>query len=125
MKRSLSVIPMACMALLFLSGCQHKMRNWTGALKPKAFRQISLGMSKDMVVQKIGDPNIVRGSITNKFGQTIEVWEYRVGGSNYPLTHYLFEQDYFLYFHDNKLVQWGTSGDWKQEATHIQEIRYR
>jgi hypothetical protein len=34
-------------------------------------------------------------------------------------------RDFWLYFHDGKLVQWGQAGDWRKEADRIYEYRFR
>lgn len=111
----------AMLLVLFFSGCTHKMRRWTGALLPQAFRHISIGMNKQEVVAQIGEPDIARGSITNKFGQVIEVWEYDVEN----LYSIPYRQPYWLYFYNGKLARWGKSGDWEKESHTIQEIRFR
>lgn len=131
--------------LFILNGCaSHKMRTARNRLIPQAFRCIELGISKQQVIKSIGEPDIVRGSITNKFEQVIEVWEYSVDrgkdaaqiGAELVLTIctlglcaplMLSEgriETYWLYFHTNKLVQWGKAGDWKKEADVISEIRF-
>lgn len=43
-----------------------------------ALKQISLGMSKEEVINTMGNPHTIRVSIVNKFGQAIEILEYRV-----------------------------------------------
>jgi len=110
----------------------------------KRLQTIKLGMKKQEVTKKIGNPTVVRGAITNKHGQNIEVWEYRLNKGKTPnqkqkdvvLTVVtlglgapaLFtggeHQDYWLYFFDDKLVQWGQAGDWKREADRIYEINF-
>ena len=101
-------------------------------------------MSKAEIVGSIGDPTAVRGAIVNKFGQNVEVWEYTLNKpktaqdkkADIGMTVLTFglllpaalagsgdEVDYWLYFHDDKLFQWGQAGDWKQEADRIMEIR--
>ena len=87
---------------------------------------ISINMTKQEVKQQIGKPNTVRGSITNKYGQVVEVWEYRLyqySGAVEGLSPYY--DLYWLYFVDSKLVQWGQAGDWQREADKIYEIRFR
>jgi hypothetical protein len=85
--------------------------------------RINLQMNKDEVLSTMGKPTAVRGSMTNKYGQVIEVWEYalykkwigRAGGRTY----------YRLYFYEGKLVQWGEAGDWQREADIIYETKFR
>lgn len=105
---------------------------------------ISVDMDKAQIVNKIGNPSVVRGSIKNNYGQIIEVWEYRVNkgksgeqlGLELAVTAVTFgicapillsegEVDaYWLYFCDGNLVKWGQAGDWSREADVIQEIRF-
>lgn len=124
--------------LPFIMGCAHN------KIKAKKLMNVSIGMDKSQVLKSLGEPAVVRGAITNKFGQVIEIWEYSVTkgrtsnetarfaiatvcslGLYSPLFLYDGEiQDYWLYFNNDKLVQWGKAGDWKEAADHIQEIRF-
>lgn len=110
----------------------------------KKFIQLKLGMQKSEVIDTIGEPRILRGSITNKYGQTIEVWEYRVkmpnddsagqiiGKSIFTIltfgagaaTFRTHKEDYWLYFVDGKLVQWGQAGDWNDAQKQIYEVNF-
>jgi hypothetical protein len=105
---------------------------------------VSVDMEKSQIVKKLGYPSVVRGSIKNKHGEVIEVWEYRVDqgktsdqlAGEFALTALtlglcapvlLSEGEinaYWLYFCDGKLVKWGQAGDWSREADVIQEIRF-
>lgn len=38
---------------------------------------------------------------------------------------YTFDHTCWLYFSNDILVQWGRPEDWKKEADHVQEVRYR
>lgn len=119
-----------------------------GCATTRRLQQISLGMTKDEVVTKIGNPTVVRGCITNKHGQVVEVWEYNlrvkqvgvgevVGKTflaictlgislaiSHPRERGAEKRDYWLYFINDKLVQWGQAGDWKTEADRIYEFRF-
>ena len=123
------------LCLLLLSNCATSAQN---------LRKVSIGMTKDQVAENLGEPTVVRGSIMNKYGQVIEVWEYKlamptddnagtiIGKS--ALTVITFgvgaisfkgkREMYWLYFYDNKLVQWGQKGDWKQETDRIYEFNF-
>jgi hypothetical protein len=86
------------------------------------------GMSKSKVINILGEPDVARGSMINKYDQIIEVWEYNlrkkapgaqgINIDTVPAT-------YWLYFVESRLVQWGEAGDWKQEADRIYEMRFR
>jgi len=87
--------------------------------------QVSLGMTKEEVIKSIGEPELRRGAITNKFGEVVEVWEYRVLGKGKLLDIMQWDaDDYWFYFVESKLVQWGKAGDWRREADRIYEIRF-
>lgn len=122
--------------VMLVSGC---------ATSQRTLRSISLDMTKEEVVAKIGEPTVVRGSIRNKFNQVVEIWEYtlstRRAGEFFGdttatvlslgiLGPVLYEkstnqkQNYWLYFYDGKLVQWGQAGDWKREADRIYDINF-
>lgn len=110
-------------------------------------------MPKDKVAKVLGEPHMFRGAIQTKSGP-LEVFEYRVIqekniGSRIA-AHGLLSivtlglwvpvaiavecaddgniETYFLYFSNDKLVQWGQPIDWRkpeQPADHIQEFRFR
>ena len=85
------------------------------------FIRLELGMSKAQVIETIGEPDIARGSIHNKYDQVIDVWEYERFVSNWSPER----KRMWVYFCDGHLAQWGEAGDWGQEADRIYEIRYR
>jgi hypothetical protein len=88
---------------------------------------------------------VARGALTNKYGQKVEVLEYKlamptdetvgsvVGKSAMTVITLGVgavafrgeRRDFWLYFHDGKLVQWGQAGDWRKEADRIYEYRFR
>ena len=106
---------------------------------------ISISMTKEQVIKKLGRPSIFRGSMINKFGQVVDVFEYEVdrgkdGGQIVCETLFTIGtlgfgapifaskgkiETYWFYFYDNKLVQWGKAGDWQQQASAIYEVRFR
>jgi len=131
--RNLIVLVVICG--LFLTGC---------TASTKQLKKVSLDMTKEEIIKKIGEPTVVRGAIKNKFGQNIEVWEYKLakGKTGKQLGAELFcvvgtlglaspllmsegeIQNYWLYFYDDKLVQWGQAGDWKKEADKIYDFNF-
>jgi outer membrane protein assembly factor BamE (lipoprotein component of BamABCDE complex) len=112
--------------------------------KSSQLRQVSLGMSKDEIIGALGEPAVARGAIRNKFNQVIEVWEYTlalpskdsagqiVGKSVLTFitlgmgaaTFQPEKKNYWLYFLDNKLVQWGEAGDWRKEPERIYDFNF-
>ena len=102
--------------IVLLAGC-------TGTRQPTILERIQLGQDKQAVASNIGRPDVVRGAVVNRHGQTIEVWEYRLG----PWTLIEVPRDlrrYWLYFVDGRLSRWGEAGDWGREADRIYEIRF-
>lgn len=96
------------------------------ATTSKVLYRLSNGDSKSSVVSSIGEPNAVRGSIKNMYGQIIDVWEYRLymyEGAIEGFSPYY--NLYWLYFVDGKLYQWGQAGDWEREADIIYEFRFK
>lgn len=121
---------------LLLAGCATDSSNLS---------EVSLGMTKQEVRERLGSPTVARGALTNKYGQTVEVLEYKlamptdetvgsvVGKSAMTVITLGVgavafrgeRRDFWLYFHDGKLVQWGQAGDWRKEADRIYEYRFR
>jgi hypothetical protein len=108
MSKSFSLVLIVCLVLI-------------GCATTSQFVKLELGMTKSQVLDTIGDPDIARGSIHNKYGQLIEVWEYNRLVSNWSWE----KKRMWVYFCDGHLAQWGEAGDWAQEADRIYEIRYR
>ena len=47
-----------------------------GCATAKQFSKAFVGMSKEEARKTIGSPDALKGSIINKYGQLVEVWEY-------------------------------------------------
>lgn len=108
--------------------------------------KVGLGMTKEQVTRSLGEPKMFRGSIANRDGQIVEIYEYDVdtGKSSSQVwseVGYGFlaaftgvfiiakGQDshikpFWFYFHDNMLVKWGGAGDWKEETRLIHEMKF-
>ena len=83
---------------------------------------LTLGDTKQQVVKGLGEPVNVIGSKQFEHG-TVEVCAYEKWHARFgPDT---IEEEYWLYFLNGKLEQWGRPGDWRKEADRIYEIRYR
>lgn len=87
--------------------------------------RLNIGMEKPGVIQTMGEPDAVRGSITNRHGQVIEVWEYELQkkDSRNPWTG-ASPATYWLFFADGRLARWGEAGDWRRESDRIYEVRF-
>jgi len=110
---------------LFTSGCtflHQDFDKYDKNYKSIELKKISLGGSKNDVIDSLGDPANVIGSKQYTNG-TVEVWSYEKWHANLGLDN--LEQVYWLYFLDEFLVQWGRPGDWRREADRIYELRAR
>ena len=107
-------------------------------------RTVSIGMTKDEVVDSLGRPTTSRGALRNKYGQVIEVWEYRLAVPSDDSTGQVISKsfmtlytagygakefagdrkDYWLYFMNNELVQFGEAGSWTNERDRIYEFNF-
>ncbi len=114
------------------------------ATSVKNLRRISLGVSKNDVIRELGEPMAARGAIRNKYDQVVEVWEYKLAMPRDDSAGEIVEKsiltvftlgmsagvfkgerkNYWLYFIDDELVQWGEAGDWTQEAERIYDIKF-
>lgn len=123
---------------LAIAGC--------GTLKSeRALESTAIGMSKADVLKTAGHPSIVRGTLNNDYGQTVEVWEYKVGqGKHFQqlMTETAFTaitagagapqllssgatDRYWFYFVDGSLAGWGRAGDWKRDAGRICVMKFK
>lgn len=127
-----------CLCVSLLTGCS------SDSVPSQRLETISIGMTRQEVVKRLGQPRVVRGSIQNKFGQVVEVYEYRFtmpvdDGRGMKVSKRVFtvatvglgalvldgeSREYWLYFHDGKLVQWGEAGDWSHEADRIYQFKF-
>lgn len=83
---------------------------------------LKIGDTTETVEEKLGKSVNIIGSKPFKDG-LVEVWSYErwhaAFGEDYK------EQEYWLYFLNGKLAQWGRPGDWQREADRIYELRVR
>jgi len=83
---------------------------------------LSIGDNKKKVKEKLGEPVNVIGSKQFEEG-FIEVWAYEKWDARMGWD--VLAQEYWLYFLDDELAQWGRPGDWLKEADRISEFRVR
>lgn len=80
------------------------------ATPAKKIKNIRLGMTPDDVKKHMGEPYTVRAAKVFSDGQTTEVWEYLSGFSLTP-------KDYWIFFENGKVVQWGEPGDFAGQTS--------
>jgi len=114
---------LAMCLMIFLFGCYYHQYD-KSLYREIPLHAISVNMSKDTVLQKMGKPYNVIGSKKYKEG-IVEVWEYRRYEMSKTTTYDPLLDQYWLYFWDGQLEQWGRPGDWEKEADRIWEIRVR
>lgn len=103
---------------------------------------IKIGMKKEKVMDGITQRGVMRGSLYNKYGDVIEVREYQISknkdasfyvpiaiatlctfGIAAPLFFIELPPDtYWMYFCNDKLIQWGKAGDWKEAERIVWDI---
>ena len=98
-------------SVFLLAGCL------TSASKLKDLR---LGMTKDEVKKVMGgEPEAVKGTVKNQFGQIIEVWMYWCDQGDAP------DAAFWVYFCDDRLAEWGPApSDWTKERERLGTTKY-
>lgn len=134
-KNIMAALAISC---LIMSGC-------ATVKTAKEFENASIGMSKLDVIKKVGRPAIVRGTLKNKDGEIVEVWEYKVGkakdlqqvsteivftvmsaGSGAPLLLSAAETDrYWVYFINGAYAGWSHAGDWARDREKLHDMYFR
>lgn len=118
-------IVMLIIATLLLSACTAMNQDFDKYGKNYRkinLHMISVGYDKQQVVTAIGDPTNAIGSKRFENG-VVDVWSYEKWGAKMGFDEK--EEEYWLYFLNGKLEQWGRPGDWKKEADRIYEVRFR
>lgn len=90
-------------ALLFLGSCS--------VLRHGDMSLISLGMPKEMVVKRIGKPNMVVMAQSTEEGP-LEVYEYMPVEHN-SFTETVERRPVWVYFLNGEVVEWGPGEDWQ------------
>jgi outer membrane protein assembly factor BamE (lipoprotein component of BamABCDE complex) len=89
------LIPCLSVIAVLLSGCY---------TPSKDLKMLSLGMSPEQVREIMGEPYTIRAAKIYDSGKTTEVWEY--------ISKFTFNpSDYWVFFENGKVVQWGEPGD--------------
>jgi hypothetical protein len=108
---------------IIITGCTYGLREkWDKNFEKIPLHLLTIGDTKQIVEKILGAPVNVIGAKSFKDG-IVEVWAYEkwraVVGPDYK------EEEYWLYFFNGKLSQWGRPGDWKREADRIYEFRVK
>jgi len=72
---------------------------------------LRLGMSSDEVMDTMGRPYAIRAAKLFDEGNFQEVWEYIPSVFSVALFADRYDKDYWIYFNDGRLVQWGEPAD--------------
>lgn len=108
---------------ILTAGCTYPYGKENYASLP--MENLSLDLSKDEVRKVLGrGPSAVIGA-RREGEHVIEVWHYWKAYFNWMGGPDHIEEEYYLYFFDGVLVQWGRPGDWEEEADRIIEVRLR
>ena len=103
--------------LLFFGSC--------AALKHGDMSLISLGMSKETVIKRIGKPNMVVAAQSTEEGP-LEVYGYMPVDRN-SYTESLERRPVWVYFLNGEVVEWGPGEDWQIDNALTKRMleRYR
>ena len=116
-----AVVILLCLGLVLVIGCAYPYGRMN--YKPLYIERLSLGMSKQEVEQAVGrPPSSVVGSRSTG-GHTVQVWHYMKAYFNWSGGPDRVQYEYYLYFLDGKLVEWGEPGVWEHEADRILRVR--
>jgi hypothetical protein len=115
----------ALLCATLLGGCttlQKDFSSYGRNYDPIPFHLISVGEGKEIVSTKLGAPNQVIGS--KRYDKdVVEVWSYERWRANIGNDYK--DEEYWVYFLNGELVQWGRPGDWAAQADKIIEVRLR
>jgi len=116
----------AVWCVLILSGCTAANKDFASYgqnlnYNPIPLHLLSIGEGKEAVASKLGAPSQVIGS--KRTGKSVvEVWSYQRWRAVIGFDE---KEEYWVYFLDGELVQWGRPGDWAAQAEKIIEVRLR
>lgn len=79
-------------------------------------KNLRLGMTPEEVLDVVGKPTTIRAAKVYENGETQMVWEYLSGFSLRP-------KDYWVYFENDRVVQWGEPGDFSGRASNVEDYK--
>ncbi len=121
MKKRASLLVLTLFAVVC---CYYQYPNMRDQYRPLDMSILNVGMTEDDVRSAIGRPADVIGSKIYEDGHVMRVLQYmeiEFGWGSYDPVR----KNYYLYFADGELVQWGRPGDWRDQANEIYEFRFR
>jgi hypothetical protein len=90
--------------------------------KPLHVENLALGMTKQEAQRAVGrPPSSVVGSRSTG-DHTVEVWHYMKAYFNWYGGEDTIQYEYYLYFLDGRLVEWGKPGVWENEADRLLRV---
>lgn len=92
---------LALVVVLLVAGCN---------TPAKKVRNLELGMTPEEVLDEMGDPYTVRAAKMFDDGHSTQIWEY------VPIIFTFNPKIFWIYFEDDKVVQWGEPGDFAGKA---------
>lgn len=114
------------------------------AVSAERLKYAHIGMSKEDLRTNVGKPTLVRGAVVNRFGQEVEVWEYKLvypddpdlktfkvvfsaltAGAGSPVWLVQTNKTFWFYFVDSKLARWNEAGDWEVERQRLYELPWQ
>lgn len=87
------------------------------ATPAKNVKNLRLGMTPDEVRDELGDPYTIRAAKVYSDEQWTEIWEYL------PPFLTLQPKTFWVWFENDRLVQWSEPGDFNTSRTSIKEYR--
>ena len=99
MKVGLNLLAVAVLVLA-VAGC---------ASPGKKVKDVRLGMTPDEVLDAMDEPTTIRAAKVYEDGQTQQMWEYVHRWAINP-------RDVWIFFENDKVVQWGAPGDFAGKA---------
>lgn len=106
MMKKISAVLIVFVIGILVAGC---------AAPAKRVKLLKLGMSPDEVREQMGDPYTVRAAKIYENGEWTQIWEYQAP----PFA--VNPKDFWMYFENGKLVQWGEPGDFTGDSEVVQE----
>ncbi len=113
---------------LLVSCTVYQYSSWVNQYRPLDMTSLKVGMSEEIVRETIGPPGDVIGSRQYGDGDIVRVLQYLEIELASILNYHPFwdeiHKNYYLYFINDTLMQWGRPGDWEKEADKIYELRF-